>query len=89
MPLTKLTLSTEKEIIELARAQAKSEGISISAMFSNFVRAKNQKKVKAKYGPLTRRMLEIGDEFSRKIPKNKSDRELLEEALAEKYGVEL
>ena len=89
MPATKLTLSADMEIIELAREQAKREGISISAMFSNFVRAKNQKREKSKYGPLTRRMLEIGDEASRKIPKNKTDRELIEEALAEKYGVEL
>jgi L-rhamnose isomerase len=89
MPTTKLTLSAEKEIIELARSQAKREGISISAMFSNFVRAKNRKIKKSKYGPLTRQMLEIGNEASRKISKNKTDRELLEEALAEKYGVEL
>jgi hypothetical protein len=89
MSTTKLTLSTDEQIIALAREQSKREGISISAMFSNFIRAKASKKKIVKYGPLTRQMLAIGQEASKKIPKNKTDKELLEESLAEKYGIDL
>ena len=87
--MTKLTLSADVGIVALAKAQAKREGVSISAMFSNFVRAKAHKRELGKYGPQTRQMLEIGKRVSKKLPKGKTDRELLEEALAEKYGIQL
>lgn len=88
MSMTKLTLSADKAVIELAKEQARRDGISISAMFSCFIHARAQLKEKKaiKPGPLTHQAMEIGRKAS-KIPTNISDRELIEEALAEKYKV--
>ncbi len=90
MSMTKLTLSADKAIIELAREQARRDGTSISAMFSGFIHARAQlkKKKSIKPGPLARQAMEIGLKSS-KIPTTISDREILEEALAEKYRIKL
>ena len=90
MSMTKLTLSADKVVIDLAREQARRDGTSISAMFSGFIHARDQlKKEKSiKPGPLTRQAMEIGRRTS-KIPTNISDREILEEALGEKYRIKL
>jgi Family of unknown function (DUF6364) len=81
MPLTKLTLSADKALIKQAKELAVREGTSLSSMFSRFLRAVlagNHKKHRP--GPVTRRATGLA-----KLPANKSDRELLEDALAEKY----
>ncbi|MBI2192677.1 MAG: hypothetical protein HYU36_11910 [Planctomycetes bacterium] len=82
MRTTKLTLSADKELIEAAKELAENEGTSLSSMFSRFLRAvlagrRNQKQP----GPLTRKATGLV-----KLPPSKSDRELLEEALADKYA---
>ncbi len=85
MPLTKLTLSVEKELVEQAKKLAKDEGTSLSSMFARFLDAViKQRRTTTKFtpGPITRRATGLA-----KFPKGKSDRELLEEALAEKYGI--
>ena len=89
MSMTKLTLSADEHIIALAKKQARQDGLSLSAMFSSFIRARSrQKKSKLVIGPLTRQALEIGQKYSNK-KSIQADDELVEEALAEKYGLEL
>lgn len=89
MSLTKLTLSVDKKIIALAKEQARQDGISVSAMFSGFVRARSQRKKEKPTtpGPLTRQALDIGRKASRSTAR-KSDKELIGKALTEKYGID-
>jgi len=82
MRLTKLTLSADRNLIKKAKVYAESEGTSLSSMFSRFLQtvlAQGHKK-KPRPGPLTRKATGLA-----KLPASKSDRELIEEALAEKY----
>ena len=85
--MKKLTLSADKDVIALARKLAEREGVSISALFAGFVRARAQKLSfsRAKLGPLTRKALALS---RRSDSSDKSDREALEEALTEKYGID-
>ena len=81
MRTTKLTLSADKELIKEAKELAEKEGTSLSSMFSRFLRAVLSGRRKQQLpGPLTRKATGL-----LKLPLDKSDRELLEEALAEKY----
>jgi len=82
--MKKLTLSMDAETIEQAKDIAAKQGTSVSAMFSRLVRAMTHKRgEKTGIGPITRRATGLV-----KLPVDKSDRELLEEALAEEYGRE-
>ena len=89
MSMTKLTLSADKRIIEQAKELAREDGTSVSAMFSEFIRARGLRKRRKPTvpGPLTRQALGIGKKASNASP-NKPDKELLEDALVEKYGPE-
>jgi hypothetical protein len=81
MNMAKLTLSADKELIKEAKKLAKKEGTSLSSMFSRFLRAVLPGcRKKQLPGPLTRKATGIV-----KLPRDKIDRKLLEEALAEKY----
>ncbi|MBI4612563.1 MAG: hypothetical protein HY720_03040 [Planctomycetes bacterium] len=81
MRTTKLTLSADKELVEEAKELAQEEGTSLSSMFSRFLRAVLAERRKpSSPGPLTRKATGLV-----KLPRNKSDRELLQEALAGKY----
>lgn len=82
MPLTKLTLSADKKLIEDAKKLAEEQGTSLSSMISRYLEAVLRvRHQKTKLGPLTRKALGLV-----KLPSDKSDRELLEEALLEKYA---
>jgi hypothetical protein len=83
MRTTKLTLSTDKELLREAKLLAAREGTSLSSMFARFLQAilREQSK-KARPGPITRRAIGLV-----KLPAGKSDRELLAEALAERHGL--
>ena len=88
MPLAKLTLSVDKEVISWAREISKEEKTSISSIFSRYVRArKYPEKKKIKPGPLTRTALNIGKEASKKLPPDFDYKEVLTEALMGKYGL--
>ncbi len=77
MPVTKLTLSADKELIEKAKKLARKEGTSLSSMFSRFIEARLQgQRRRPGPGPLTRKATGLV-----KLLKGKSDRELLEDAL--------
>jgi len=79
--MTKLTLSADPELVAEAKRLAEDAGTSLSAMFGRWVRAALREKAGGQPpGPLTRRACGLV-----RLPPGKSDRELLEEALAEKY----
>ncbi len=81
--MTKLTLSIEEAVVEKAKQIAEDNHTSVSAMFTQFVEsAAARDKQDFKIGPLTRKLSGIID-----LPPNKSQKELLAEALADKYGV--
>jgi hypothetical protein len=79
--MKKLTLSMEEGVIRQAKRIAAEQGTSVSAMFSNMVRLMARKRgEEIGIGPLTREAMGLVD-----LPEGKTDRELLEEALAEEY----
>jgi hypothetical protein len=82
--MKKLTLSADEHVIRKARQLARRNKTSISAMFSRFVLATSEREAPSgeeRLGPLTRRALGLA-----KLPAGKPDREVLEDALMEKYG---
>ena len=82
--MTKLTLSIDETIVERAKEIAKANGTSVSAMFSQFVKSMDSHLPKDfKIGPLTRKATGIV-----KLPPDKDYKEVLSDALAEKYGIE-
>ena len=79
--MKKLTLSMDEETIEQAKRLAAEQGTSVSAMLSRLVRAMALKPgEKTKIGPITRRATGLV-----KLPSGKTDRVLLEQALADNY----
>lgn len=81
MAMTKLTLSADDELVEQAKRLAAESGTSVSSLFARFVRAALQEESRtAEPGPLTRRATGLA-----KLPAGKSDRELIEDALAERH----
>jgi len=82
--MTKLTLSVDEGVVAQAKRLAKQRGTSVSAMFSQLVRSMSQEdRGSQKLGPLARKASGLAA-----APSNKPDREVLEEALLEKYGLE-
>jgi len=81
--MPKLTLSIDEEVIDQAKRIAEQRGTSVSAMFSQFVEsvAANGDGERATLGPMTRRAIGLV-----KLPAGKSDRQLIEEALAARHG---
>ena len=83
MATTKLTLSADEKLIERAKKLAKQQGTSLSAMFVRYLEALlQQQKEEYKISPLVKQMTGLA-----KAPEGKTDRELIEEALAEKYDL--
>jgi hypothetical protein len=81
---SKITLSLKPEVIAKAKRIATEKHTSVSALFTQMVLANPPKKrKKIKLGPISRKALGMI-----KLPKGKSYRELLTEALMEKYGIE-
>jgi len=78
----KLTLSARTDVIKEAKRLAKRHRTSVSAMFERMIRAMAERESdKRPLGPLTRKATGVIT-----IPKGKSDRQLIEDALSEKYG---
>ena len=78
--MTKLTLSARPEVVRRVKKLAKEQGTSVSAMFDRFARAvTSANETRPAVGPLTRSLSGI----LKNVPKNKSDRELLEEAFVD------
>jgi len=82
MGATKLTLSMDRNLVEAAKKRAADEGISLSLLVARFLRAV----VKESWpggepGPRTRRATGLV-----RLPRGRSDRRLLEEALEARHG---
>lgn len=80
--MTKLTLSVEKDVVAQAKKLSAERGTSVSAMFTHFIRSAGRSKGLREIGPLTRKATGLA-----RLPRGKSDRGLLADALAEKYGI--
>ena len=79
--MKKLTLSAEPDVVDMAKKLAAARGTSISAMFSQFIRAlADNPQVAGKVGQTTRRMTGIA-----KPRRGKTDRRVLEDALIQRY----
>ncbi len=81
--MKKLTLSADPEVIALAHRLAQESGTSVSSMFERFIRLLASRQEQRVLGPLTKKASGIV-----RLPQGKSDTQLLEEALLEKYGLE-
>ena len=84
MGLKKLTLSAPEEVIEEAKRVAAQSGTSVSAMFTRLLTAAARavSADRAALGPVTRQATGIV-----RLPADRSDRDLLEEALGDRYDV--
>lgn len=81
--MIKLTLSANPEIIEQAKALAAEQGTSVSAMFERFITLAAAKRGDPrKIGPLTRRATGVV-----KLPKGRTPRALVEDALLDRHGL--
>jgi hypothetical protein len=78
--MKKLTLTAEPEVIDLAKKLADAHGTSVSAMFSQLIRAM-AKSPPESVGSITRRLTGIA-----RAPRRKTDRGLLEDALLQRHG---
>jgi hypothetical protein len=83
--MKKLTLSMEESDIRAARRIARDHGTSISRMFSRLVRMMDRRRPVPSTGeelpPLTRRLTGIVA-----LPKGKTDREIIEDAVLARHG---
>jgi len=78
--MPKLTLNAKKHVIEKAKRIADRRGISVSAMFSQFIEALSApRERRRKPAPVTRSLRGLA-----KVSAEKSDRELFEEAILAK-----
>ncbi len=83
MPMSKLTLSVDSDLIKEAKKLAEEEGTSLSALFSRLLRAMTQaRSSREPVPPLTRRATGLVS-----LPVAKSDEQLLEDSLVQKYGI--
>jgi citrate lyase beta subunit len=83
--MKKLTLSMDEKDVRTARRLAREHRTSISRMFSRMVRAMSRRKPDATddLPPITRKALGMI-----RLPKGKTDRQLIEEALLARHGLD-
>lgn len=82
---TKLTLTIEKEVIEIAKEYAKEKGLSLSEMVENYFKliTVNRRKIKPKQiSPRVRKLRGIIN-----TNENLDYKQVLTEELSKKYGV--
>ena len=84
MAMTKLTLSADADVIADAKRWASSRRTSVSGMFARFLRSIEQieREEGDPIGPLTRQATGLVN-----IPRNRSDQELVEDALSARHRV--
>lgn len=82
----KLTLSIDEEVIKKAKLKAKKEGKSLSAMVEDYLVFATQKEttkpLKSNYVNLVEK---LAGSLKIALPKDKSDKELLQDALIERH----
>lgn len=80
--MTKLTLSVDEAIVDQAKQIAKKNGTSVSAMFSRFIQTMAAgRRTGIRPGPIAQEASGLIQ-----LPPDKDYKELLTEALMEKYG---
>ncbi len=80
---TKLTLSARRDIVKKVKHLAREQGTSVSAIFDRFARSITSAPEKNRpLGRITRQATGII-----RLPKNKTDRQLLAEALRQRHGL--
>ena len=83
MARVKLTLSAEKEVVQEARKIAQEKNTSISALFARYIKGISDfRSSEGNLGPVTNKASGLIS-----LPKGKSDKALLEEALLDKYEI--
>jgi len=81
--MKKLTLNADPEVIATAHRLAKAQGTSVSAMFARMIRFLGRRgRSEVKLGRLTRQATGLA-----KLPKGKSDADVVADSLVEKYGL--
>jgi hypothetical protein len=83
--MKKLTLSAEDDVVRQAKRLAKRNRTSVSAMFSRFVRGMARPRKAAEAIPPDSIAARVTGIIS--LPRGKTPRDILTEALMEKYGV--
>lgn len=81
----KLTLTIEKEVIEIAKEYAKEKGQSLSEMVENYFKFVAAKRVTIKEKQLSPRVRKLRGII--KIDDNFNHKQILTEELSKKYGV--
>ncbi len=82
---TKLTLTIEKEVIEIAKEYAKEKGQSLSGMVENYFKILTSKKRKVNEKELSPKVRKLRGII--KTESNINYKEILTEELSKKYGV--
>jgi len=81
----KLTLSADEDVIREAKRLARRNKTSVSAMFSRFVRGMAKSKKSRREIPVDSIVARVTGIIS--LPKGSTPRDVLTEALMEKYGI--
>ena len=82
---TKLTLTIEKEVIEIAKEYAKEKGQSLSEMVENYFKFVTVKRIKIKEKQLSPKVRTLRGII--KADKDLDYTEILTEELSKKYGI--
>jgi len=82
---TKLTLTIEKEVIEIAKEYAKEKGQSLSEMVENYFKFVTVKRIKIKEKQLSPKVRKLRGII--KADKDLDYNEILTEELSKKYGI--
>lgn len=82
---TKLTLTIEKEVIEIAKKYAKEKGQSLSEMVENYFKFVAVKRIKTKEKELSPKVRKLRGIL--KVNKDFDYKEILTEELSKKYGL--
>ena len=82
---TKLTLTIEKEVIEIAKKYAKENDQSLSEIVENYFKFVTVERVKSKEKPLSPRVRKLRGIL--KTDENFDYKQILTEELSKKYGV--
>lgn len=82
---TKLTLTIEKEVIEIAKEYAKEKGISLSEMVENYFKFVTVKRKKMKEKQLSTKVRKLRGII--KTDENFDYKKILTEELSKKYGI--
>lgn len=82
---TKLTLTIEKEVIEIAKEYAKEKGLSLSEMVENYFKFVTVKRNKIKEKQLSTKVRKLRGII--KTDENLDYKKILTEELSKKYGI--